>query len=105
MKELFSFKGGIMGKEKFAARDVDEDTKILSAKYLQYDKYDLLIEEWFWDGIYGKSLIFLSDQVSSFKDLQLKRLAKSIVKIADDQATTLTRNKDYSYFNYGFRSE
>jgi hypothetical protein len=47
-----------MGKELFEKRVIEEDTRILSTTYLNQDGYDLLVEQWFWDGIKAKSLIF-----------------------------------------------
>ena len=93
-----------MGKEKFASRNIDTDTKILSEKIFQHDEYDLLLEKWFWDGIKAKSLIFLTEQVSSLKDSQLESLARKILDISTEQQATLTRSEHFSYFNFDFRS-
>ena len=47
-----------MGREKFKDRSIEPDTKILSERHLNHDGYDVLVEEWFWDGITANSLIF-----------------------------------------------
>ena len=52
-----------MSEQLFADRNVDSGTKVLGTQYLQVGEYDLLIEEWRWDGITAKSLIFLSPQI------------------------------------------
>ena len=93
-----------MGKEKFASRKIDSDTKILSEKILLHDEYDLLLEKWFWDGTKAKSLIFLTEQVSHLKDSQLESLARNILDISIQQQATLTRSEQFSYFNFDFSS-
>ena len=68
------------------------------------ESYDLLLEKWFWDGIKGKSLIFLSNQISNIDDFQLRDLAREILGISIESETTLKRSEDYTYFNFGFQS-
>ena len=93
-----------MGKELFAGRSVDEDTRILSTKYFQHDGYDLLLEKWFWDGIKGKSLILLTTQISALDDSELENLAREILELPAEVKTTLKRSKDYTFFNFDFQS-
>ena len=93
-----------MGNQLFAGRSVDEDTRILSAKYFQHDGYDLLLEKWFWDGIKGKSLILLTTQISALDDYELENLASEILELPVEFKTTLKRSKDYTFFNFDFQS-
>jgi hypothetical protein len=93
-----------MDNELFAGRSVDENTRILSTKYFQHGCYDLLLEEWVWDGIKGKSLILLSAQTTALDELQLENLARGILDLPVEAKTTLKRSEDYVCFNYDFRS-
>jgi hypothetical protein len=92
-----------MGKELFEKRGVDEGTRILSTTYLNQDGYDLLVEQWFWDGITAKSLIFISDQISGQSDLEVENLARRILQIPDETSVTLERKADFTFFNFDFK--
>ena len=104
MNVLSQRKEVTMGKGLFAGRSVDEDTRILSAKYFQHESYDLLLEQWKWDCIKGKSLIFLSPQTSGLDDSQFQDLARDILGISIESETILKRSQDYTYFNFDFQS-
>lgn len=92
-----------MGKELFAARNIDEDTRILATEYRHEEGYDLLVEEWFFDGIRGRSLIFLAVQVKGLRDAEIEMLAKKILHLSEDVQSTYKREKDFVYFNFDFR--
>ncbi len=92
-----------MSKELFKSRSIDEDTKILSATYISHDGLDVLWEKWFWDGIKGNSLIFLSEQVKEISDTALEETVKGIAEdISGD--TTLSRKGEFTYFNFNFKT-
>lgn len=92
-----------MGKELFAQRKIDEDTKILSAEYFNEADYDLLVEKWIFDGIRAKSLIFLSVQIRDLSDSQVESLARRILQLPESEKTTFKRKEDFAYFNFGFK--
>lgn len=91
-----------MGKHVFAARTIDEGIRIISEKYLCYEDYHLLIEVWNWDGLIGKSLIFLTSQVVELSDSDIIQLATRILSLPAGEKTTLSRQEDFTYFNFGF---
>jgi hypothetical protein len=93
-----------MGKELFAHRYIDEDTRILEEKYRRHDGYDLLMEQWVWDGMEGNSIIFLTRQVAGLSDFSLEDLAREIADLDLCDHVTLKREKGFTYVNYGFRS-
>jgi len=93
-----------MGKELFTHRHIDEDTRILKEEYRRYDDYDLLMEQWVWDGIKGNSIIFLTCQVDGLSDFSLEDLTREIAGLDPFGQVTLKRKKDFIYVNYGFRS-
>lgn len=93
-----------MGKELFASRKIDEDTKILGAEYLKYDKYDLLLERWSFDGIRARSLVFLSEQIHDLSDAEVSALARTTLKLPEDAQTTFKRKDDFTYFNFDFKA-
>lgn len=93
-----------MGKEIFATREMDVDTRILSTKYMNQDGYDLLVEHWFFDGIRGKSLIFVSPQIASMSDEQIRELAFQTLALDEKEQWTLKRKDDFTFFNFGFKA-
>lgn len=93
-----------MGKELFAHRHIDEDTRILDEEYRNHNGYDLLMEQWVWDGIKGNSIIFLTRQVGGLSDFTLEDLVREIADLDPFDHVTLKREKGFTYVNYGFRS-
>lgn len=93
-----------MGKELFEKRGIDEGTRILATTYLNQDGYDLLVEQWLWDGITAKSLIFISDQVRGQNDLEVENLARRILQLTDEKSVTLERKAEFTFFNFDFES-
>lgn len=92
-----------MGKELFANRKIDEDTRILSAQYQKNGGFDLLLEQWVFDGIKARSLIFVSDQIRHLSDRSVEDLARNILKLRVDEQRTFKRKDDYTYVNFDFK--
>lgn len=98
-----------MGKEIFDNRKIDSDTRILSCAYMNHYGYDLLAELWSWDGLIGKSLIFVSDQIRNLNDDEVNTLAKQVVstlaELPENHSTTLSRKEDFTFYNFGFATD
>jgi hypothetical protein len=93
-----------MGKERFASRAIDEDTKILSTEYLCQEGFEMLLEKWFWDGIKGKSLIFVNEQVEKLSDGEVEALSRKILHLDPEAQVTFKRAEGFSYLNFDFRT-
>jgi hypothetical protein len=91
-----------MNEKLFATRKIDPGTHILETQYLQHGEYDLLIEKWRWDGITAKSLIFLSQQIKNLSNTEVEQISKNILSLPEAEKTTLSRNADFTYLNFGF---
>lgn len=88
---------------KFDNVSVEKDTKIIFSQQMMFGEYDILYQKWFWDGIYGESMIFLSEDVLSISDEELLNEIKSspIVKEADD--ITISKSKTgFTFYNFNF---
>ena len=98
-----------MGKEIFENRKIDSDTRILSCAYMNHNGYDLLAEFWSWDGILGKSLIFVSDQILDLNDDEVNTMAKQVVStlmdLPESNSSTLSRKEDFTFYNFGFSTD
>lgn len=89
---------------RFAGRRVDRDTKILSTEYLQVDGRDILVENWRWEAIRGKSLIFLSEQLAGLSDAEVDALGRKVADLGEEEQTTLKRGDEFTFFNFAFSS-
>lgn len=92
-----------MGREIFNTRSIDEDTRILSTEYLNQDGYDLLIEIWLFDGIKGQSLIFVSPQIATLSEDDIREYSFKFLDLPEQSKWTLKRKQDFTYFNFGFK--
>jgi hypothetical protein len=61
-------------RQRLLQRDVEEDTRILSAKYVQIAGIPTLLERWSSDGIHGSTAVFLIEHVAGMDDAALQRL-------------------------------
>lgn len=93
-----------MGKKLFTHRHIDEDTRIIEEEYRHHDGYDLLLEQWIWEGIQGSSIVFLTRQVGGLSDFTLEDMAREIAGLDLVDQVTLKREEGFTYVNYGFRT-
>lgn len=89
---------------RFSGRKIDPDTKILATEYRQICGLDILIESWKWEGIRGKSIIFLSEQVINVIDSEFENLGRKIAELGMEEQVTIKRGPDFSFFNFSFRT-
>ena len=93
-------------REKFSDVPLDEDTKVLFELESTLDKYDVLYQVWFWDGITAESIIFLSEDVSELNDEELKELVKSSPLVEkESKLTTNDRSGKYSFVSFNFKQD
>ena len=81
--------------KKFDEIPIEEDTRIISREQVKIGEYDAVHEKWFWDGIYGDSYIFLSEDV---KDLS----EEEILALANKVNATFKRLDRYTFVNFNF---
>lgn len=87
--------------ERLLRRNVEDDTRILTTKYLQLTGIPVLLEEWTWEGVSGSTAIFLTDHVASMDDTALQRFLTEQAGL-DLGATTIVRQKEHVFLNFGF---
>lgn len=90
---------------KFDSVPVEKDTKIILSQQMMFGEYEILYQKWFWDGIYGESIIFLSEDISTVSDEELETIIKSSPIVKSDSKITMSRLKtDYTFVNFNFES-
>ena len=92
-----------MGK-KFDKVPVEEDTKILVRQEMKLGKYEVLYERWFWEGVYGESLIFANADISGMTDREIEREIRKSPLIKEGSEITLKRTKDFTFVNFNFET-
>jgi len=90
-----------VGKEElykiFDEVPIEPDTRILAKAYGKKDSIPFRIEEWSWDGIYGKTIVISSKQCSTLvteEDIKTKFEIKG--------ETTFKKVGQYYFLNYDF---
>jgi len=92
--------------EKFKNIPVDDDTKIIFESTMKFEENDILYQKWFWDGIYGESIIFIADDVKHLNDDKLKKyVAMSDMVENKDKVTVGQRRDEYVFASFNFKTE
>jgi len=81
---------------------IDDDTKILVSLENKLGERDVLYQKWFWDGITAESLIFVSDDVVSLNDNELKAEVRTSPLVKSDSITISRSDGGYTFVNFNF---
>lgn len=86
---------------KFKNLQIDEETKLLKPRqYRAVGSFPAALEQWKWEGVRGKSIIFLKSDVGSLSDQALlDLLAHEVVGETD---ATISRREEFIYINHSF---
>ncbi len=88
---------------KFHDIPVEEDTKMLFHSQMKFGDLDIVYEQWYWDGIYGESIIFLNEDVKNKSEEDLRvEVAKSEM-VEDENNMTTSRGRKYTFINFNFK--
>jgi hypothetical protein len=90
-------------RERLLQRPVDEDTRILSAKYFRANGIPFVLEKWSFDGIYGMTAVFLTEHVSAMDAAALNEFVTS-QGVESGGGTTIVRRADFTFLNFGFEA-
>ena len=97
--------------DKFKDVPLEDDTRLLITADLMVGKYKTLFQYWYWDGFFGKSLIFCEADVETLTDAELKdvlakaegnTLLEAEGVIAEEDMTVSRRCNGYAFVNFGF---
>lgn len=94
-----------MIKNQFDNIDADEGTKILFRSQMKYDEKSILFEKWYWDGIFGKSIIFLAEEIDNMMDEELKKYISKSDIIEKKESITISRTEKFIFINFDFKDE
>ena len=94
-----------MSDNRFENVPVESDTNILHSVEANIEGLPVLFQNWFWDGIYGESIIFDETDVSDKTDDELISLVSGLPVFDTDisnNSVTLSRNKGFVFTNFNF---
>ena len=90
---------------KFNKVSVEEDTKILYELEIPFDKYHVLHQKWFWDGIIAESVIFANEDVADINDVKLEKIVRASLLVKKDSKFTLHRSDSgFTFVNFNFEA-
>ena len=88
---------------KFSNVPTESDTKITLNIETMFGEYDVLYQQWTWDGIQGNSLIFDNNDISGTAlDMLIDEVRKSpLVQDATKEITSKVGEK-FTFINFNF---
>ena len=89
--------------DKFKNVPKDEGTKIISQNEMKLGIYDVLFEQWFFEGIAANSFIFDNKDIKDLSDEELKTLVKPHVRIYPASEIIVKRSESgFTFVNFNF---
>jgi hypothetical protein len=90
---------------KFDNVPTEADTAITLSLESKFGEYDVLYQQWIWDGIQANSLIFDNDDIA---DIELQSLIEEVRNspLVNDMSKELTSTvqSEYTFINFNFES-
>jgi len=83
---------------------VDEDTKVKVSHLINFNGNDACFQQWTYDGIAGKSLIFDAKDYYEVDEEGLKEEVRQFYHLNQEDLMTLKRTDDYIFINFGFET-
>jgi hypothetical protein len=90
---------------KFDNVPTEADTAITLSLESKFGEYDVLYQQWIWDGIQANSLIFDNDDIA---DIELQSLIEEVRNspLVNDTSQELTTklSKQFTFINFNFQN-
>ena len=91
--------------KKFDGVPVEEDTKILFRLEAKLGKFDILYEQWNWEGILAESIIFANDDISGMTDEEIEQeVRKSPLVKKGSQILIKRLDAGFTFANFNFET-
>jgi hypothetical protein len=88
---------------KFDNVPTEEDTAITLSLESKFGEYDVLYQQWIWDGIQANSLIFDNDDIAHIRCEQLVEEVRNSPLVNDTGAELqVKKNKLYTFISFNF---
>jgi hypothetical protein len=85
---------------------IEDDTRILTAKFIRVAEIPFLLERWSGDGVGGCSAVFLTDHVTGMTDAAaLRQFLTEHAGIDLSGSTTISWGEVHIFVNFGFEAK
>ena len=90
--------------DKFKNVPIDDDTRILFQAVKKLDEYEVLYQQWSWDGYKGESIIFSDDDIKDLSENEIKEIVKtsSVLKDKESNLSFSQSGSGYTFVNFNF---
>ena len=88
--------------KKLMDRPVEEDTKIIVEKLVNFGEFTALYEKWYWEGVTASSIICLEEDARKFGEEKLVEYIFKMMQLPVDPQYTYSTKNGYVYVNFGF---
>ena len=89
--------------KKFDGVPVEEDTKILFRLEAKLGKFDILYEQWNWEGILAESIIFANDDISGMTDEEIEQEVRKSPLVKNGSEMKIKRSDaGFTFVNFNF---
>lgn len=86
---------------KFDKVPVEHDTKVLCHREAKLGDCEVLYQMWVWDGYYGESFIFASDDIANLDDEQIELEVRKSPLIKQNSSLTINRSESgFTFVNF-----
>ena len=89
---------------KFKNVPLEIETRLISAKAVQLDKFEVLHQVWSWEGIKGESIIFADEDVQGLSEDEIKKIVRDS-DMLEDKGSNLTfaqKGNGFTFVNFNF---
>lgn len=91
--------------DKFNNIPVEDDTTILLEQAAKFGNYDIWYQKWKWEGINAESIIFLTNDINTLDDNEIKTELRSFPIVNADSEITIKRtDSGYTFANFNFEA-
>ena len=90
--------------KKFDGVPADEGTKILFRLEAKLGKFEVLYEQWYWEGILAESIIFANDDILGMTDEEIVQEVQKSTLVKNGSEMKIRRSDaGFTFVNFNFQ--
>lgn len=89
--------------KKFNGVPADEDTRILFRLEARQGNFEVLYEQWYWEGILAESIIFANDDILGMSDEEIEQEIRKSPLVKNGSEMKIKRSDSgFTFVNFNF---
>ncbi len=89
--------------EKFDNVPVEDDTRVLMSQPAHLGDYEVLYQQWAWEGIRAESVIFARADIEEVSDEKLEELVRESPLVSPESRVTIQHSDaGFTFCNFNF---